>query len=209
MIRKILLLTKSSKRKNNNKYGNCVVGVDENTMEFIRLVSDKSGDSLADDEIPFKPLDIIQCKIDGPHPIGSQVENYIVDVSSIEKIDSRNIEFIKKLYEENKFQRKSFFGDMNDCVFDIKPLGYSLSVIMVKNLAIYRDNNSKYKADFTIGNDKANNISMTDPDYYQSAKNATKSDPFRVGNAIIVVSLPSEPYRDGFYYKFIAKIFKI
>jgi len=205
MIRKILLLTKSSKRKNNGEFGNCVTGIDEETMEFIRLVSDKNGDSLSDDEMQFNPLDIIQCKIDGPYPIGSQVENHIVDVSTIEKIDCRDIEYIKKLYEGNKFQRKSFFGDMNDCVVDIKSLEYSISVIMVKNLAIYRDNNSKYKADFTIGNDKANNISMTDPDYYRSAKNATKSKPIRVDNAIIIASLPSNPT----YYKFIAKIFVI
>jgi hypothetical protein len=205
MIKKILLLTKSNKRKNNGKFGKCVAGIDENTMEFIRLVSNKNGDSIADNEMPFKPLDIIQCEIDGPYPIGSQVENHIVDVSTIKKIGCRKIEFIKELYEEDRFQKTSFFGDMNDRIVDIKSLRYSLSAIMVKNLAIYKDNNSKYKADFTIGNNTASNISMTDPDYYPSAKNTTKSNPFLVENAIIIVSLPGNPT----YYKFIAKIFVV
>jgi len=77
--------------------------------------------------------------------------------------------------------------------------------IMVKNLVIYRDDNSKYRTDFTIGNNTVNHISMTDPDYYRCAKDAKKYNPFYVGNAIIIVSLPSDPT----YYKFIAKIFAI
>jgi hypothetical protein len=206
MIKNILLLTKSSKRKNDGKrFGNCVAGIDEDTMKFIRLVFDENGDSLSDDEMPFEPLDIIQCEIDGPYPIGNQVENHIVDLSTVEKIGNRNIEFIKRLYEENKFQKKSFFGDMNDRIADIKVLNYSLSAVIVKNLTIYRDGNFKHRADFTIDDNKASNISMTDPYYYQFAKNATKNNPFLIDNAIIIVSLPS----DQPYFKFIAKIFAI
>jgi hypothetical protein len=205
MIKKILLLTKSRKRKNNGEYGNCVAGIDDESMEFIRLVFDASGDSLTNKEMPFEPLDIIQCEVKGPYPICCQVENHIVNVNTIEKIGRRNIEFIKKLYEENKFQRKSFFDNMNNYVADAKSLGHSLSVIMVKNLALYKDDNSKHRADFTIGNNKADNISMTDPDYYRYTKNATKNTPFLVDNAIIIVSLPS----DSPYNKFVAKIFAI
>ena len=203
MIKKILLLTKSSKRKNNNQYGSCVAGVDYDTMEFIRLVADKEGDSLTDGEMLWKPLDIIQCDINGPYPIGNQVENYVVDTNTVKKVNYKDIAFIKKLYEEDKFQRKSFFGNMSDRIANTELLGYSLSVIMVKDLVVYRDD--KYRADFAIGDNKASNISMTDPDYYKTAKNATKSKPISIGNSIIIVSLPS----DTPYCKFIAKIFKI
>lgn len=205
MIKKILLLTKSSKRKNNGEYGYCVAGIDFYTMEFIRLVADEKGDSLTDKEMQLKPLDIIQCNIDGPYPINNQVENYVIETNTTKKIDSKDIAFIKKLYEEDKFQRKSFFGDMSDRIANTELLGHSLSVIMVKDLIVYRDDKSKYRADFAVGNNKASNISMTDPDYYPTAKNATKNEPISIGNAIIIVSLPS----DTPYCKFIAKIFEI
>jgi len=204
MIKKILILAKSSKRRHDGAFGSCVAGID-NKGNFIRLVADRFGDSLTDKEAQFEPLDIIECEVSEPYPIGNQTENCIIDSATINFISKQDILFIKKLYEEDRFPRKSFFGSMQNRIDNDQYLGHSLSVICVKDLLIYRDENYKYKADFSIGKNRAIRISMTDPDYYKQAKNAAIDSPIVVDNAILFVSLPGTPI----YHKFIAKIFEI
>ncbi|HOC91367.1 MAG TPA: hypothetical protein PKH33_03250 [bacterium] len=207
MRKRLLLLTKSAKRKNDGAtYGYCVAGIDEEG-KFVRLCADEKGDSLTEEEMPFKPLDTVECDLSGPFPISCQTENFVVKLKNIAKVEAKSVSYVDELYGDKKIGRRSYFGSMRDRVGkkEAEKLGYSLAAIKVRELKIYRDENKKYRAEFQIGKNVAKPVSMTDPDYYFKAKDATVEEPVVFERAILIVSLPNNPP----YIKFIAKIFEI
>jgi hypothetical protein len=81
-----------------------------------------------------------------------------------------------------------------------------LELIEVSNFTIHRnaetDTKPKTKASFLYQNTYYNNMSVTDPQYYD------KPNGFVLRRAALVMSLPDDPFA-GKYYKFAAQIFPI
>ena len=95
------------------------------------------------------------------------------------------------------------FGDTCPYIKELKiqSVGYSLVLVEVDNLNIYHPSNTQTKAKFTYNGYVYNNISVTDPEYYDSK-------PYKFKKAFLVISLPDSPFNDN-YYKFISKIFPL
>ena len=202
MKKKIIILTKSAKRCHDGRFGYCVAGVSIESggrYRWIRLVSDKNGDSIPDDgSFPFNPLDVVEADV-FPCPLNNQIENF--EFKNVKKFGVAKPSILSKIYN---VILHSFFGNMRKSVE--ANVGYSLSMLHVKQLEIYRDVNDKQRADFYKGNNKADGIAMTDysENYRFCTRKGTKERK-KITEAYIVVSLPSNPP----YIKFIAKIFPI
>ena len=195
---KIVVLTKSPKRMNDNSYGNCVAGLNEQG-EWVRLVSDVDGQSLSDKACSsFGCLDVIDVEA-VPCPIKNQPENYKLE-KLIRKV-SRHI--ITDVIEEYGVGDEQFvFVNSSSTLTESerRQADASLMIIKVNNLIISLDNRNKSKAQFTYNNTNYQNISVTDNRFKK---------PIAFDEAFIVVSLPSET--DGFvnYYKFIAAVYPV
>ena len=83
MEKKVIILTKSNKNG-----GYCVAGIDVNTGEFIRLVSEdndshyalSNSDLIYDDEKTYvEPMDIVIVQLKGKQNSWYQPENYIIN----------------------------------------------------------------------------------------------------------------------------------
>ena len=82
MKREVAILTKSSKYK-----GYCVAGIDINTGEWVRFVSDnvQTHGALSVYDISYanrcicKPLDVVRVDVVGAAPLAHQPENYLID----------------------------------------------------------------------------------------------------------------------------------
>lgn len=200
MRRKILLLAKSAKRRHDGvNYGFCVAGIFRNpngSYQWIRLVADKSGDSIPDGSFCFNPLDIIEADV-YPCPRNNQIENHTFD--NPKKIGAIGINQLKRVFSKLPH---SFFGSTSN-IFDGKP-NNSLTILLATNIKIYREDDGagSSKMNFKIGDNLARGIAMTDYNYMpKKYANEIKTLPL----AICVASLPdSSPY-----YKFIASIFPI
>ena len=191
----LLILAKSDKKCNNGTKGFCVAGITEDG-KWIRLVSDESGDAIADadcrkinvgNSLLIDDLKIAKCHLD------FQPENYLVN-------DFREI----KILSNSKLPPKASddpYIFLNDRHFlythEMKIVGKSLLLADVQNFRIYRDERGKHKASFIYNNASYEKMSITDPNYYRE---------YSIERACIVVSLPPEPWKDKFYFKFIAAI---
>lgn len=201
MKKKILILAKSNKARHDHSYGKCIAGITRGSngkYEWIRLVADKSGDSVLEEDFPFCPLDIIEAEV-YPCPHNNHVENHIFD--SVRKISSITISQLKNIYRE---MPHSFFGSMSN-TFQGRPEN-SLTILLASNIHFYwktgDDGRKHQKVDFKIGNNMAKDVAMTDPDHYT---NKRTSEEKVIPLAICVASLPDSPV----YSKFIASIFPI
>lgn len=87
----------------------------------------------------------------------------------------------------------------------IDTLENSLMLISVKDLRLVKSKNNKgkdkIKATFTYNGVINENVSVTDPLCYTIAEDK------EIPKAILVISLPENPFNEDKYYKFIAKVF--
>lgn len=205
MERNVLILTMSSKN-----HGYCVAGIDIDNGKWVRLVSndEKSHGALSrrdifyDNKTTCKPLDVVKVPIIKDKPLKYQPENVLINCGFFwEKIGTIDI---NKLIEYHEPEKHDFiFGDTCPYLkeWELQDIGHSLVLVEVDNLNIYHPSDRKTKAKFTYNGNVYNNISVTDPEYYDF-------EPFKFKKAFLVISLPDSPYNDN-YYKFIAKIFPI
>lgn len=202
----VAVLTMSSKNG-----GYCVAGVDVENGNLIRLVSDDIGThgALSCDDVKYqngsrcKPLDVVQVPVIRAAPIEYQPENVLVDTKKCWKKIKTIL--LKDILEIHPPEHHAFLlGDQDPSITEaeIKKVGLSLILVKVSDLTIEHPHEKSTKAAFTYYNTRYNNISVTDPDYYDV------QDHWHVGNAVLVMSLPDIPY-NGKYYKFVAKIFPI
>lgn len=203
MRKKLLILTKSNKKRHDQSYGKCVAGISldpSDNYRWFRLVADNSGDSLLDSQFPYNTLDILDIEL-YPCPLNNQTENCRFRIYG--KVGSKTIRELQSIFEK---MPHSFFGNMSE--YTVNPRS-SLTILFAKNLHIYwteRAGKMYQKVDFDMGNNHASSISMTDPEHYTSKeKNSTKDIPA----AICVASLPSGPSYIDHYTKFIASIFPV
>lgn len=209
MEREVIILTRSSKFR-----GYCVAGVDSNTGEWVRFVSNNTQthgalsirDIIYEDGSICNPLDVVLVNVVGATPLAHQPENYLIDSRKYwRKIGERQISDVLCIHPAEV--RPYLYGNLSPFVDgeEIDSIGYSLTLIRVSFLTIIHttniNNKPKTKANFVYNGKWYNNMSVTDPDFY-SVPNGT-----RVANAYVVISLPETPFPEDCYYKFVAQIY--
>ncbi len=207
---KAVVLTLSGKNKNI-----CLAVYCEAKNKIYRLVSDENGG-----EMPYffrntlQLLDLIEFYPKSFITNGPQKENILIDTNSVKKIGrySGNIKDIyNSLYLNDPRNGKIF--STNYCrLSKADCLKHSLEICYVSNLVIHKV--TKYngeptgKAEFDFCGIHHKNYSVTDYDFDIRKKSFNE---WKVGNAYIVVSIPSKNYtfngNDMGYYKFVAAIF--
>ena len=209
MRKKVLLLAVSCKTG-----GLCPGGIDlDNPSKWIRIVKDDGrAGAVQGLEIDFaKPLDIIE--FDGrPMPQGKQLENWVINNASCRKTGSENSSVLERVYQQ--YEYKGFWGNfksyLNEGEFNSVAVA-SESILKVKNIDIYKNENNKWKIDFEWDGARypIKRVSLTDPDYYGT------NQTIHIENAYIVTSIPKEPdwinptTNERQAYKFVSKIYKL
>lgn len=200
----VIILTMSSKH-----HGYCVAGIDISNRKWVRLVSNNSDNygALNKNNIickngeKCKPLDVVEIPIIKYKPLPYQPENFLIDES--ERWIKRDTVTLKQVIKIHNLENYDvLLGNIYPYITEekIKKVGRSLIIVKVTDLIIEHPKEKSTKATFIYNDIRYNNISVTDPDYYQVNCKLKK--------AILVMSLPSAPYNGNKYYKFIAKIFK-
>lgn len=209
MKREVAILTKSSKFG-----GFCVAGVDINTGEWVRFVSndERTHGALSVFDITYengkicKPLDIVSVDVVAPVPLPHQPENYLINSNEYwVKIGECTLFDVLGMHPAETWP--FIYGNLNPYVAgrEIDAIGHSLILVKVSSLLISQTTNMcnkpKTKASFIYNRNWYNNMSVTDPQFY-SIQNGT-----RFSNAYLVISLPDTPFPEDCYYKFVAQIY--
>ena len=209
MEREVAILTRSSKFG-----GYCVAGVDLNTGEWVRFVSNDAQthgalsrrDITYEDRSICNPLDVVLVDVVGAAPLAHQPENYLIDSREYwRKTGECTIADVLGVHPAEV--RPYIYGNLSPFVDgeEIDSIGYSLTLVRVSSLTINQTTNiynkPKTKASFVYNGKWYNNMSVTDPDFY-SVPNGT-----RFANAYLVISLPDTPFPEDCYYKFVAQIY--
>ena len=203
--KKVAILTKSYKNK-----GYCVAGIDAETGEWIRLVSDdeESHGSLFREHMSYEDggecqvLDIVSVPVLGPDPGQYQPENVMIDTEGWwKKKGTISLDEVLELHPLE--EHDCLLGNKYHYITDAKigTVGHSLILVKVSMLVITRPEDRGPRASFRYRFDTYENMAVTDPDIY-SVEDGTKYD-----SAVLVMSLPEVPYNDRYFNKFIAKIF--
>lgn len=209
MEKNIVILAKSRKSS-----GFCVGGIDLQTNQFIRLVSEANdnryNNSLADQDLLYsdgtqiKVLDIVKLKVDKSAPCEYQSENFVIDVFAPKT----------KLGVFSPVGLQQYLSDDDFIYFNNKSklskktevdgiINKSIGVYKIEKLHTYLNSNNKMRANFVYKNNVYENISVTDMNY--------SDKPTEIKEAIVVVTL-AEPFSVGadvFCYKILAHIFDI
>lgn len=211
MKKTVLILTKSAKTG-----GYCVAGIDVNTKQWVRLVTDNEEvhKSLTDDNMVCSngkicdKLDVVEVDFIRNAPSPHQPENelinqtvpfrYLYSYRSIEQaLRHLNITPANPQYIYGNSSRRISGAEINSC-------RYSLCLVKVHDLEIQNSaaNGKRNKVGFGYQNSIYDQLSMTDRDYY------FRSSPDSISEAYIVVSIPTVPFEfDNHYYKFVSAIY--
>lgn len=203
--KEIAILTKSSKNR-----GYCVAGIDLETGEWIRLVSDDVGShgALFEGHMRYvnggicQILDIVSVPVLGPAPGIYQPENVLIDsAEQWEKLGVISIDEVLQLHpaEYHNYLLGNEYSYITDAKIDT--VGHSLILVEVSDLVITHPGEHQTKASFRYNFDTYMNMSVTDQEFYDVPNGKKYS------SAILVMSLPEVPYNERYFYKFVAKIF--
>lgn len=193
--------------------GFCVAGIDVETGKWVRLVSDASRESLANsdmlinDYLATEPLDIVEVPVLGACPVSLQPENVLIDTGLWDKritIKPSMIHLYHETEEQNYLFQNTQYALEKD---EMNNLNHSLLMVKVNSLVLHFSDYNKPKVSFRHKGRWYNGISMTDPKWYFYYINDEyfKKNGYRIGDALIVMSVPKENYNNR-YYKFVAKI---
>jgi len=209
--KKMIVMTESSKFKNN-----CVAGIDVNTGDWVRIVSDDENihGALTNEDITYEDgtmcqvMDVVSVPYISNVPTASQPENILIDRKYyIEKQGKATLGDVLAIHPDE--MHNYLFGTRYSSVKEeyLEELGvnYSLTLIKGSNLTFrWKPNNHgllKLKLTFSHNGIEYTDMSVTDPEFYGIEDGISLSD------AYIVVSIGT-PY-NGACYKFVAKIFPI
>ncbi|MCL2675210.1 MAG: hypothetical protein FWE84_01285 [Firmicutes bacterium] len=207
MVKKICILTKSVKDR-----AYCVAGIDVGTGKWIRLVSSKSGEAVSkelfdDKKNPINVLDVVAVNLIEHIPQKCQTENWLLDVDA--PIIGQGRLTMSEVLRIRKIDTPQFIfaNDKAELTADdVKRLNHSLLAVEVFDIvfdtSLKGDGRHHHKVSFIyMGNEYT--ICLTDPDFRKE-----ELDKFKLKKAILIVSIPCEPYGENdLYYKFAAKIF--
>lgn len=207
----VVILTKSCKHG-----GYCVTGIDIHSGRWVRLVSsdEESHGALFDRHILYENgtlcnvLDVATVPVLRKAPIQYQPENILIAENVPWKyIKKLSIKDVLKIHPNEGYYY--IFGNEDYCITEeqISTVGHSLELIKVYDVVITHQQNQegklKTKAGFRYMFHTYQKIAVTDPDFFHVP------DQTYIAQAIIVMSLPSIPYHERRYYKFVAKIFTL
>lgn len=212
MKKRVLLLAVSCK-----KGGLCPGGVDlDDPKSWIRIVKEDESESVQGVDIDFaRPLDIIE--FEGRHvPQGKQKENWVIDNFSCKKIDriqESEIEKYYRLYGYHDFwgNYRSYLNEEEFKAIDDP----TESILLVKDVRIYKNQNNKPKIDFLWTGKfqyPIRGVSMTDQDFYSKINDGNE---VYIEKAYIVISIPKDlswempNTGEKRAYKFVSRIFGI
>lgn len=207
MEHKIVILTKSAMHK-----GFCVAGIDIDSGTWVRLVSDKNGSPLnayytayCNTNGECRPLNVVSVNIIANVPIHNQRENCQISAESMYKLGTcENIHQVLQFHQAENHQY--IFGNALKRLTENNMQGFnfnhSLILVYVHDLIFTTSDYGKNKANFIYNGIQYKYMSVTDPEYF--AEKIADGTKFR--NAYLVVSMPKDSFQ-GYYYKFIAKIF--
>lgn len=206
-----IILTKSVMNKEKTgKQGSCVTAYDMYANRFVRFVSDAYGSPIPYDiSDKFSLLDIVSVNVFCPCPISPQTENLLVDPISFSVIGKYQpgIEAIYRVAPPPSFPR--YMTNHSYKLTSVDGYHHSLELIRVSKLHVFLDSRQKVKAHFQFNHQWRKFYSVTDPDAIQRAY----SENGDIGDAYVMVSIPTEPYvKDGEsygYFKFLAAIYPI
>ena len=200
--------------KKHGKKGACTTALDLSCNRIVRFVCNIDGSP-----VPYQIaekyslLDIVEVKVHRQCPINPQAENVLVDCSSFRVVGhfEDGIEKILEMYSNNRNQAEILFMDNSLYALpSVNQFHHSLEIIRVSNLRFYVNIKSggykSEKASFTYNNIKHTNYSVTDPNYDIRQLDIKEKI---VGDAIIIISIPTENYRGFGYFKFIAAVYPI
>lgn len=193
---KFLVLTKSAKNK-----GDCIAGIDLDTYQFVRLVSDKDGNAIPSLHY-IEPLSVLN--ITGfPVPLQIQTENFLLQ-SIDSQIEPYDLNKLDKICNHIKNTNLLFFNQYYISSDSAQKLRKSLMIAEVSNFCTYNTTNSlnqpKTKAKFYFMGRFFDSFSITDRDYFNKECNYNKCK--------IILSISEKPYNDK-HYIFIAKVFPL
>jgi len=202
-------------------FGNfCVAGIDVETGAWVRFVAFETGEPLADFNLMFvnasgscEVLDVGRIGIARKIPKNNHTEDLMIKYTPWLKMGRMKIDEVLKIHEPENHE--FIFGTPHDYVHASEmqklKLNYSLILIKVEDLKIHFLENFhgdiRGRADFIYNGVEYKNIRVTDP-YYEINENLIKNYCFMMKNAYLVMSMPASPFwKNGKYYKLIAKIF--
>lgn len=202
---KVVILAKSYKNG-----GFCVGGLDMNTNQWVRIVSDDEeshgavfhGSMKFQDGSYCQPLDVVRVPVLQELPGIYQPENILMDRSRRwVKICEMSIQEVLAFHEPEIY--RYLLGNSYPYITSdyIDRAGRSLILVKVQDFVI--TDAEHHKASFVYNTVRYENMSVTDPDYY------TEENGMRIAQAALVMSLPDVPYNERYFYKFIAKIYPL
>jgi hypothetical protein len=202
-----VILTKSMKNG-----GYCVAGINVNTSEWVRFISGdtNSHGALSDQDMLYENgkscdiLDVVRVPIIRKAPSIHQPENILIDETKYwKKLHGLSIKDILEIHPAEV--HIDLLGNKYPYITEerIHTVNHSLILIKASDLIITHPRTHSTKAKFIYRYDVYENMSVTDPDYYESPEQTY------IDKAVLVMSLPDTPYQERRYYKFIAKIFPI
>ena len=215
MKKKVLILTKSQKHT-----AKCVVGIDIETNQLIRLITNKKDIyySLSDEHLIYdnntkvKLLDVAEIDFIGHRPTVHHPENWLINTNTkFNYIDNfkSNPELYAKCIKNNISKDKFIYINNNSYLTkdEFNQINKSIIICVVENINFfvvqYSAQKSKTKISFEFNDEYYNYLSYTSN--YSDFKTHKK--------AIAVITLPdgNDKYclENNRYYKFVAQIFPI
>lgn len=181
--KKIIILTESSKFKNN-----CVAGIEKDTGKWIRVVSDDEDTygALTKDDIMYKDgtmcevMDIVNVPYVKAVPTKTQPENILIDRNYyLTKDGVATLDDVLEIHpkEINDYIFGTRYSSVKEEYLEELGVDYSLTLIKVKKLVFnWRENNKgqlKLKVTFKYNDIKYEDMSVTDPDFYEVEEGTT------------------------------------
>ena len=195
MKAKLTVIAKSDKHT-----GYCVAVMDEKGR-IIRLVRDKEGHALTEEQCRFKKLDRIL--VDITHaPLRYQRENYVLNELLEVRPPILTADGLTAFFHD----QAHVFGNENPWLTEEEMQRQRATFMFaeVSDLCIYENDEEKMKADFIIRGIEHKGFSITDP--------AFKTRKRRIKRAALLFSLPDAAYTrygNELYYKFICAVYPL
>ena len=182
--------------------GRCVTAFDMSGNRIVRLVRNRLGAPMENPYCDhYNPLDIFEIKVFEECPVRCQTENVLSDYRTAKflgKYEGSIQELYYKISNIN-YGDHSFMLDGSYKLNDISPFKHSIEMIKVTDLII-----KGKKCSFRTRYNKYVYVSITDPKYLQEGEKE-----HLIGDAFLVISIPTDDYKGKGYFKFVATVLPI
>jgi hypothetical protein len=203
MEKELIILAKSAKHDNY-----CIAGIDVETGEWVRPVSDNQqnegavsrGDIMLEDGAELKLLDRVKIEFIEHVPSISQPENYLYDNTQVwKKVGDNTLDEVIRLrgYDNPEYV---FYNTRRDVDEDEIGAETSLLLLEISEARLFNDGYKK-KLNFNYGRRHYTYFSVSDPELF-SVKNTTLP-----AELSAVFSLTDRFEPTGKYYKMVAHVF--